>query len=77
MATTPLQLLEQCETAISAILSGAQSCTVGGRSYSRANLSELHKMRKDLLAETANDRSQAAGMGTYKSRTFASNGGRL
>lgn len=77
MATiTAQQLLDQCEAAILAILSGAQSATVGQRSYTRANLGELRSLRRELRGETLNDRAIANGQARYTARTYAKNGGR-
>jgi hypothetical protein len=44
--------LAQVNTAIEAILTGGQSYTVDGISYSAANLNTLHAMREKLMAET-------------------------
>lgn len=40
--------LAQIESAITAILSGAQSYSIGTRSLTRANLTELRKWKKEV-----------------------------
>jgi hypothetical protein len=47
------QELAEVNAAISAVLSGAQSYTIGSRSLTRANLAELRNMRAELLEEIA------------------------
>lgn len=48
-------LLTEVETAITAILSGAQSYSLRGRSVTRANLAELREFRRELQEEIASD----------------------
>lgn len=48
---TPAELLENVETAITAILTGAQSYTIGTRSYTRADIKTLRDWRRDLKNE--------------------------
>jgi len=48
MALTNAELLELIETAIAAILSGSQSYTIEGFSYTRANLADLRTWRDDI-----------------------------
>lgn len=48
---TPAELLEQIETAITAILSGSQSYTIADRQWTRADIKELRAWRTDLLGE--------------------------
>ena len=43
--------LAEVNAAISAVVSGAQSYTVGSRSLTRASLAELRRLKDDLLAE--------------------------
>lgn len=43
--------LAEVNAAISAIVTGAQSYTVGSRSLTRASLAELRRLKDDLLAE--------------------------
>lgn len=43
--------VKEIEEAIQAITSGGQSYKIGSRSLTRANLSELRALRKELLAE--------------------------
>jgi hypothetical protein len=44
-------LLESVEAAITAIVEGAQSITVSGRSWTKADLPTLWKMRRELTTE--------------------------
>lgn len=44
-------MLEQVNTAISAVLSGGQSYKIGSRSLTRADLSMLKAMREELEAQ--------------------------
>lgn len=39
------------DAAIEALLTGGQSYSIAGRSFTRANLSELRKLRTELLAQ--------------------------
>jgi len=55
----------QCETAI---LTGAQSYAIAGRNLTRANLSEITIMIKQLEREIAVEESKAAGRG--RNRVF-------
>jgi len=48
---SPIALLEAVEAAIIAVLTGAQSYTLGDRKVGRADLSELRQMRKELKRE--------------------------
>ena len=41
--------LEEVQTAISSILSGAQSHSIGGRSMTKADLGTLYAMQKELM----------------------------
>lgn len=45
------QELQTINKAIFAIVSGAQSYTVGSRSVTKASLAELRKMRGELMSE--------------------------
>lgn len=47
------QELDEVNAAISAIVRGAQSYTVGSRSVTKASLAELRTLRGDLQAELA------------------------
>lgn len=52
MATEDLtDMLDQVNAAITAILTRGQSVTLNGQTYSRANISELRELRKDLRIE--------------------------
>jgi len=48
---SPFALLEACELALFAVLNGAQSYKLGDRVVTRADLSMLMAMRKDLKRE--------------------------
>lgn len=52
---TNAEMLVQVNHAISAILLGAQSYTIGSRKITRADLSQLYKMRQDLEAQAIAD----------------------
>lgn len=62
---TYTQLLEKIDTAIEAILGGAQSYTVMGRSMTRANLAELRAWRKEIkpLADNETNTSGEVKLG--------------
>ena len=47
------EMLEQVNSAISAVLMGGQSYKIGSRSLTRADLSMLKQMRDDLEAQLA------------------------
>ena len=48
-----IMTLAQVNTAIEAILSGGQSTSIGGVSYTAANLATLQSLRDKLMAETS------------------------
>jgi hypothetical protein len=52
--------LEQIDSAITAILGGAQSYSIGTRSLTRADLATLHK-RKDMLEDLIDAFSGGSG----------------
>jgi hypothetical protein len=52
---TKQQLYEEVDKAIHAILVGGQSYKIGSRSLTRANITELRKLRSDLAAEIATE----------------------
>lgn len=54
---TPAELLSEVDTAIQHILVGGQSYKIGSRSLTRADLSLLRSMRKELQAELAEEDS--------------------
>ena len=58
---TYTEQLEEVQTAISAILGGAQSYAIGNRSLTRANLKELYAQEERLLKLVA--RETAGGLG--------------
>lgn len=47
------QELDEVNAAISAIVRGAQSYTIGSRSVTKASLAELRSLRGDLRSEVA------------------------
>ena len=49
--TKAAEMLEQVNSAISAVLAGGQSYKIGSRSLTRADLSMLKAMRDDLEAQ--------------------------
>ena len=49
--TKAAEMLEQVNSAISAVLAGGQSYKIGSRSLTRADLSMLKDMRDDLEAQ--------------------------
>ena len=51
--TKAAEMLEQVNSAISAVLAGGQSYKIGSRSLTRADLSMLKAMRDDLEAQVA------------------------
>ena len=55
--------LADVNAAIKMILSGAQSYTIGSRSLTRANLSELRKWKKELEDEIA---ALSGGSGRFR-----------
>ena len=46
-------MLSQVNAAISAILVGGQSYKIGSRTLTRANITELKKLREELMAQKA------------------------
>lgn len=54
---TTEQLLEEVTKAIYTILVAGQSYKIGSRSLTRANLTELYKIRNDLQAQVAQNNS--------------------
>lgn len=52
------ELLAQVKQAISAILNGAQSYTIGSRSLSRADLKSLLDWRDELYAQVIQEESE-------------------
>lgn len=51
--TKPAEMLEQVNSAITAVLSGGQSYKIGSRQLTRADLAMLKAMRDDLEAQVA------------------------
>lgn len=57
LQTTNAEMLYEINQAILTILRGGQSYTIGSRKLTRADLSELYKMRKELESqEVASDK---------------------
>ncbi len=57
ISPTNAEMLAEINQAILTILRGAQSYTIGSRKITRADLSELYKMRKELESqEVASDK---------------------
>lgn len=52
---TKAELLVKIDAAIDSILTGNQAHSVLGRSYTKANLSDLWKIRKETEAAIANE----------------------
>lgn len=57
------RLLEQVDEAISAILNGAQSYTIGTRTLTRANLKDLMEYQKQLESEVGAEENDAFLLG--------------
>ena len=55
--TKAAEMLEQVNSAISAVLAGGQSYKIGSRSLTRADLAMLKTLRDDLEAQLAADES--------------------
>lgn len=60
MVTTQ-ELLNQVETAIQAVLGGAQQYTIGDYTCTRASLPTLMAYRRELLAELAREQAGHTG----------------
>lgn len=54
---TNAELLAQVDAAITAVLTGHQSHAAFGRTFTKADIAELWKMRKELEAKAASDQS--------------------
>lgn len=52
---TKRDLYKEVDKAIYSILAGGQSYKIGSRSLTRANITELRKLRADLAAEIATE----------------------
>jgi hypothetical protein len=63
MAATASELLDACNDAILALIGGAQSYSIAGRSVTKANLAELREMRTELQKEVQ-DASNGGSMCT-------------
>ncbi len=59
--TNTQKQLEEVQAAISVILAGGQSYKVGSRALTRADLSKLYDMKKELEAAAAEETSSALG----------------
>ncbi len=60
---TASEQLEQVNAAIRTVLAGGQSYKIGSRSLTRANISELYEMKKQLESEAATDNNCGFGRG--------------
>lgn len=58
---SPAQMLEEVNEAIRKILLGGQSYQIGSRKLTRADLSLLREMQKELRSEVENESAGAAG----------------
>lgn len=63
--STPAEQLAQVNKAIQKILIGGQSYKIGSRSLTRADLSLLREMQKDLQAQVAADEDSHLMSETY------------
>ncbi len=63
--STPAEQLAQVNRAIQKILIGGQSYKIGSRSLTRADLSLLREMQKDLQAQVAADEDSHLMSETY------------
>ena len=52
---SPKELLAQVDKALTAVMVGGQSYKIGSRSLTRANLTELRRLRADLAAQVAGE----------------------
>jgi len=59
---TTANLLAAVDVAIANLLLGAQSYSVNGRTFTRAQLSELRNMRSELQREVAESSSGTGGL---------------
>jgi len=62
---TPRQRLAEVNKAIQAVLLGGQSCKLGSRSVTRADLALLRSMRDDLEAQLENETSSPLLSNTF------------
>lgn len=62
---TAAELLEQVNKAISTVLMGGQSYTIGSRSLTRADLARLKEMRDELEAQVSMDENNCLLGRTY------------
>lgn len=62
---TAKELLKDINTAIRAVAVGGQSYRIGSRQLTRANLSDLYRIKSDLEAAIANDSAGALIDNTY------------
>lgn len=65
MAMTAAERLNEVETAITKVLCGGQSYQIGSRKLTRADLSLLRQMQKELQAEVAAGSSTGLFDDTY------------
>ena len=58
---TYTEQLEEVQTAISSIISGAQSHSIAGRSMTKADLAVLYMMQKELMPLAKRESSSRTG----------------
>ena len=59
---TYLEQLESCQSAIAAIEAGAQSLTISGKQYTKADLATLYKREERLMPLAAKESSGRRGI---------------
>lgn len=62
---TPAEMLKEVNNAIYNICVGGQAYTIGSRSLTRADLSKLYEMQRDLQAQVAEDTNSNLMGDTY------------
>lgn len=62
MATSDADLLSRVTDAINGVLVGGQSYTIGARTFTRANLGELRKLRAELEARVRRATDDTGGV---------------
>jgi len=59
---TRAELLEDVQTAIVAVLAGAQEYTIAGRTYKRPDLKTLREYERQLIAEYEQEQNSSGGI---------------
>lgn len=57
MSVSKEQMLEDVNNAITAIMVGGQSYKIGSRQLTRADLTQLYKIKNDLTAQLSQEKS--------------------